>query len=362
MKACCGSSRRGLKIGCVVLALQFPLWAKCCVGAETEYVREILFETRAHEEPLNLPIGLGFPSPWGKPSNLIEGHTSLLIFEVDNEGEVVYVDPSDGTVAIFNISENRYRRFSPVVEDFIWPRTFCVGPNDEIYITMSREMKDPDEHKSKLVRYIRNGAEYLLDNNFKIGIADWPMHVASISMDSTIYIDTYDSVSSFSHMYGVVDYYGQFIRRSKALAKIGSNTEVYVNPGRSGQAGTVEGVDVNTNASIFDFHLDLRFHRFLINTPDSSFALLQFKYRNTAYKEDLKLQNFKPVVYIYDYKSGTITKILTEECGRDDFKYFNVSGVCASPKGDIYALVVYYNAPGEITGDEKIVLYRWRKK
>jgi len=29
--------------------------------------------------------------------------------------------------------------------------------------------------------------------------------------------------------------------------------------------------------------------------------------------------------------------------------------------GEIYALVIYFNTPGEITGDEKIVLYKWHK-
>jgi hypothetical protein len=46
---------------------------------------------------------------------------------------------------------------------------------------------------------------------------------------------------------------------------------------------------------------------------------------------------------------------------RPDYKYFNVADVSINYKGDIYAMYVYFNKPGMITGDEKIVLYRWRR-
>ena len=50
-----------------------------------------------------------------------------------------------------------------------------------------------------------------------------------------------------------------------------------------------------------------------------------------------------------------------DQCRRDDFKYYNIGPLTADFKGDLYCFVVYFNAPGKITDDEKIVLYRWRK-
>ena len=69
----------------------------------------------------------------------------------------------------------------------------------------------------------------------------------------------------------------------------------------------------------------------------------------------------RPFFISVDVGTRQIKYIYLNDCGRDGYKYYNVSDFSFTYDNEIYAMVVYFNTPGKITGDEKIVLYRWRR-
>jgi hypothetical protein len=68
-----------------------------------------------------------------------------------------------------------------------------------------------------------------------------------------------------------------------------------------------------------------------------------------------------PFLLIFDPVQETIINIdLTQDIDTS-YIYYSVSDISINYKGEIYAIYVYFNDPGKITGKEKIVLYRWKR-
>jgi hypothetical protein len=322
------------------------------------FARDQVFEANADAEPLNLPIRTGIASPFERPKNSIAADLSLTSFFLNNNE---FIFSNGKSIIIFNLDDKKLLELRPVIQDFCVPRGLFMGPYDDLYITIGKLNNSPDDHKFKTVRYFKNNTGYVLDDRFNLGITDWPMRIVSVGSDSVIYIDNYDRIISPEKLYAVVDYNGNLKYKSTALARI-SNIEITLKRASANSAGMVIGTDINTKSTVFHLNLDSKEGRYLGNISAYQIALMNFNYENIILDNKKELKSFKPIIEIYNIENGALEKISTSECALDNYAYFNVSCVYANAKGNIYALVVYYNQPGEITGDEKIVLYRWQKK
>ncbi len=341
-----------------ILISQILLSSNLVFSQQEIYIRNQVFEFEADVEPLNLHIGIGVPTPWPRPVNLIDGHISLTSFII-NDNDFIFFNGE--SISIFNLDDKKLRELRPVVQDFSVPRDLYMGPYNDLYITLGKLNNYPDDHKFKVVRFIKENNAYALDDRLNVGITDSPMHIVSVGIDSLIYIDNYDRMISPEILYAVVDYNGNLKNKSAALARI-NNIEITLKRASANPAGMVIGTNINTNSTVFHLNLDSKEGRYLGNISAYQIALMNFNYENIILDNKKELKNFKPIIEIYNIENGALEKISTSECALDNYAYFNVSCVYANGKGNIYALVVYYNQPGEITGDEKIVLYRWQKK
>ena len=68
-------------------------------------------------------------------------------------------------------------------------------------------------------------------------------------------------------------------------------------------------------------------------------------------------------VAIIDASSGDYEMIIPyDECLDENYKYRTVASVDYNFKGEIYAMMLFYNTPMKVSDDDKIAIYRWTRK
>jgi hypothetical protein len=94
-------------------------------------------------------------------------------------------------------------------------------------------------------------------------------------------------------------------------------------------------------------------------TSNGNIIFFIYEYDKIGYKNEVDIYNYKPYVQVIDIK-GTNYKIDPYfECLNSSYKYRSVGWIGSNFVGEIYAILIYYNQPGQITGDEQIILYKW---
>ena len=331
--------------------------------ADGHYQREMIFETAAKVQPLNLPLFCLNGAPFEWPSNRIQGHDISYSFAFDNDGNLILADHSNREISIYNFQNKNLIKFDPIYNEFNIFSIIRVGPQNEIYVELKAE-KDNGKHKFfELVKFLRTGNDYVKDDKFSTGEFDYPFINLSISPDGYLYSMKQSFFGDASrNQINMFNSAGQLIKVGNPSGRTSNGTEFYFETEKT-EAGKKRLRIINANSSAIMAQSECgrwSDFRLLCSTFDNKIIFRDWHSERVALDNDFYLITTRPYFIVVDLGSGLTTEIPTSECARDDYLYFNVSRVGCNYKGELFAAVVYFNTPGEITGDEKIVFYRWR--
>ncbi|MCP4582739.1 MAG: hypothetical protein GY839_14105 [candidate division Zixibacteria bacterium] len=354
------------------------------VNSDTTYkklLRESIFETGPAQAPYYFTLALSSSYTIDFSLTMTQGHfsrngswyskvksksPSIGYFWALNCGDLVFINRRDDIVYVLNPKTGRYNKLAPIYEAYYKLNYLWVGPRDEIFVELSARNESETKQKYpnpfsrrtatrnyKLFRLLRNDNVYRLDESFDSPVYNISSNRIRISPNNEIYV----------HQRGgsaiVLNQNGRQLGISRAEGRAKDLSEFTIKRGRD---KLIEVIDVNSGRvmlcdefsrqignhnfkSTFDNNLICYFHsRYSFSTPDSGEIGADIPY---VMGKDLNTHERYSVDLI--------------ECARPDYRYFNVADISINYLGEIYAIVVYFNDIGQITGDEKIVLYRWRR-
>jgi hypothetical protein len=375
---------------CVRLLLLIVFCVSCnktpkVIPPNIYYQSEVMFETKPWQLPYNLPLSFG-QSFYANYETNIRGEMSLPLladepwsqagrpttgyFYVLNSGEIVFQDRKLGRIYVFNSLGEYLIKIDLNYGNYVSTGKMWVGPHDEIYI-LYKDKNSPEttfdlgvRETYFLKRFAKRGNDWKLDHNFNVplnGISDLfirimpngHLFIKTIgSRDSDRAIKMYSSTGRYN---GLTNAYGK--TNQGILFEIGwipkspKNIIFIVN---------------TTNDKILFYdeveNLDFAYGLFNFKCTTNGLIILYAHARTEiVYGNSIHTYCNIPYVAIDDPQTGFFYNLDLKKNTRPDYKYFNVADVSINYKGDIYAMYVYFNKPGMITGDEKIVLYRWRR-
>jgi hypothetical protein len=325
------------------------------------YVRETILETKANELPLNLRLSLGYPDIFGsKRKNILDG-PNVPSISVTNEARLI--TQAWDSLKVFQFSGTSWMIFSPKFDSFGYVYSCFCGPGDDLYV-LFKVSGDIYYGVWKLAKYRLKNDDYVIDSNFVIIQKSQPPGQVFISPDNHIYAARWGSSSDNRQEMGVFDSLGGYIGETKAWCNLNNGTRFYPK--------TFQEKDFNWYAELTNPDNDSVLFPGKIKerqidggmqcTFDNSIIFLGSDRGKIALNDSLSLmidRSYALILYPVTSDSFRIEPYF--ECARDDYKFHTAGHLDANFKGDIYCFVVYFNTPGKINGDEKIVLYRWRK-
>ena len=370
-----------------LLFLAFIIVTQGCSGLlqmnqdRLEFHRQKLFETKPWQKPLNFPLHLSynydvenrfrFSLENRPPLFNADGNTpvadntnripSTSYFWALNSGNLIFLNEQQETVYELDYKEGRWLT-TKLDAGFVYGiRRLSVGPGDQIYVSgTANANSDKSGFYSVINRYVWQDNMYVRDYTFKIDEGKFVPQYLRISPDNWLYAFDWDMFSSRIPSVRVFDEFGHFVKFTAAEGKTISGLEFNF------KNTSTPGTDV---VSVIQMDLDGNLYRLI---PTAQFGGYNFKStfndylivyghraNNNENPSGYRFQTDLPFVVALDLKNGHSVEIDLGKCRKRGYKYFNVADISINYKAEIYALVVYFNTPGVITGDERIILYRW---
>jgi len=333
--------------------------------ALSNYSRVILYSTGAKEGGLDLPLSTAYGGPFYVDPRHIEGHyIQARTFAFDNNANIIMADFSaNKSIVVFNTIDSSFEIIKPTTNDFGLMQIVRIGPQEEIYAELTTLFEKPKRYK--LVKYVKAQGKYIKDDGFYSVEFTESFQRLTLSPDGYLYsVKGTDFGYGRTNQFNIFDSEGQLTKQAISICKTSNGTEFYIENDKT-EAGNrrLKIIDTNSNTVMaqyegvkttgFSFLQPIFDNKIVFKASDS-------ETEKTFLDNDFYLITTRPYFIVVDLGSGLTTEIPTSECARDDYLYFNVSRVGCNYKGELFAAVVYFNTPGEITGDEKIVFYRWR--
>jgi hypothetical protein len=329
------------------------------------YLCEPLIETYSKEEPYDFYIHFA-PNPFGPPSKEMVASHHCTPFMIDNEGNLLIWRYVENYISIIDLKTEEVSRLTPLAGSYKWIHTIQVGPDNALYVRLKRDRKDLH---SKVFRFMRKDGEYILDRDAVFPEFGWQIHCLNISPDNTIYSNQAEMSIRFGNggnRYDVFDENGNFLYESDAWCKTMNGLEFSVNfERRIGYPNEfiLECKRLDDNKRFFVEYLDSYIERYsTICTFDNNIIFVVRKFEDIPLPGDRYLHAYYPAVIIISPETEDHQWLdLKFDCYLPEYAYFNFGIVRVNYLGDIYAQVVYYNIPGEISPDDKVIIYRWRR-
>jgi hypothetical protein len=325
-----------------------------CGYAGPDYEMETLAEFSPDEDNDLSRLGIGYPNPFSsKPANLVEPHRNGM-FKVDNKGRIYRWSYIKSRITIQDFSSDRIDSLIPTLSEnealnYIW-----LGPRDEIYAVISEY---PDRNR-KLYRYFNFDGDYTQDENFATPEPFDKPRVVNVSSDGKLffgiqYIGNYGRAE-----FDVYGPDGDFIKRSFSPCETADGSEFYFK--KSDVLAQENRTSINIKKGN-ELILGTSYVLSLKCTLNNLIIIIVGDYKRISLDDEKKLAVDKPCAHIVDLKKRQhITIDPYYECADPDYPFHTVSNVESNYKGEIFATVIYFNTPGKVAGDEKIVLYRWK--
>jgi len=332
---------------------------------ETKYVREVVFETEPNEEPYNLDISFNPPTPFA--TKIGEGSRDITIpnsIYFDNKVRLIKANYADNEIIVYDIEKNDYIKFKPILNEFNKMHIIGVGPKDDIFIELTKSGNTPYERYYKLVKYTRLDNEYVEDSSFSTNIFAYRFRNLYISPDNYLFSSNCNSGEGISWRTNILNPEGQLEKQSNAICRTKNGIEFYFKTETlETKVEKVKIIDESSNVSISEYEVKNAFVYDLIKATFNNEVIFQaFNVERIDLNDDLYLLGEKPIFIVFDLDLNTQSKISISDCAREDFKYFSVSKIDCNYLGDLFAIVIYFNSPGKITGDEKIAFYKWHRE
>jgi hypothetical protein len=244
--------------------------------------------------------------------------------------------------------------------NYVSLRYFWLGPNDNIYALLAeRNSLDRSKADYFISRFYWTKTGVREDKGFSSPRMEKGPYNVIINPDNTISVAEAQEDADGNHIYSSLGLKGNIIQSSIASGKTQNGVEFYLRHRKEEIRILTEAIRVDNGASLFAIEGDGAKFKC---TLDNHILVLFWEYQKIPLNDDKYIRNNTPFVVDVDMGTGNIGRInLYEEIDNMGYLYKNISYVDFNYEGDIYVSVVYYNEPGILAGDEKLVIYRWRK-
>lgn len=352
------------------------------IASGMQIIQDVVFETKPGEPPYYLPIdraytGMIYFTPWhGFPinkkyySNSFGSYyapATLGYFWALNNSEIVFINKHENKIHIINVLTGACNTFKPKVGEYDRLLTIWVGPQDDIYAELAASRKIgfgfsyPDDNDCKLFRFEKDNGQYDYDDKSDFPkVTNYP-RLVRISPLNNLFINGWPNRLGLPGKNIVFNKYGQELRGTNADGETlcGDEFEFITTWDKSYNVVKVK----NLKTGEFFMFEEVKHLPYIFNfkyTLTNNLVLYCHHQKELNFDNNETLFVNIPTVLGEDITSGYHYVIDLDTLAREDYKYYNISDVSISYSGDIYALAVYFNNPRVLTGDELIVLYRWR--
>jgi hypothetical protein len=351
-------------------------------GSKLEISREIVFETKPACAPYYMPIslfwltGVDFAPTENidsikaihnkTSSSRIQPPTTGYFWALNND-ELAFINRRLGRVFVLDLRTGIYRDFDLKVGNYDRLSLLWVGPEDDIYAALSPSGRNqpPGVFETtdsvRLFRFERMNEIYLYDDisHFEsYGRLPYRMRISPLN-------DLYVSGWSPKKLPGsgnlVISKYGMELRLTRADGENLNGDEFKITSMYDRDYQVVKVANLKTGK--FFMIEEIQGDSFRSNYKYCFNNNLIFYWHNfidTGMDNGRILMVNRPSIFGTDINSGYHYLIDADALAREGYGCYTVSDVSINYNGDIYAIVIYFNSPGMITGDELIILYRWR--
>ncbi len=325
--------------------------------AQSIYHRDMAVEFEVDSQNPLAEVSIGRPNPFSADSRIVSGHSTSQYLS-DNEDRLYFLNVSTQTIIVCELKSDNIDELPISVADYPLLKNYWLGPNDELYLWVAKRDKIASRtFLNKLVRFINGNTGYSLDSQFDTFEYHNPPGLINISPRGDIYIERWTSPGAASSQYGKFHNDGAYLGASDVVCKTIDGTEISLvrrtlGPGKSSSSL----LNYTNNVTLYEVQFNIRTIRC---TTNGSIIMRNWDYDKIPLADKNILQIDKPYVVVFDQQGNETTIDPYEECANSDYSYHSVSCITSNYNGDIYATVVYFNIPGQITGDETIILYRW---
>lgn len=326
------------------------------------YQREVLSEIGINEMPLPLRISLDDARPFAIQKDVTYGLIiSGVSFCLNNIGKLITADHGAKEIIEHDFDTNRQIKFSPVSDYFNMMQIIRTGPNDEIYVELAASDTDGKNKSYKLVRYSRTDSSYVLDKSFLLQEQKKPFADLRICPDYYIYYKNIGKSYPESVFTSLAPNSPKPTTTGASCRNSNGNELCLETSKTESGNSSLKILDARTKSVLAQFSNNkILIYPFLKATLDNKVIVIAPNTERIELPNNKSLVNRIPTFLVFDLETGNVQEIATSDLARDDYKYYSFSQISCNFLGDLLAVAVYFNNPGEITGDEKIVFYRWR--
>jgi|GEM_PF-3323071 hypothetical protein len=376
---------KAIKIG--VVGISFLLIS--VASAQTkhgvlEYKREILFETRPWTAPYYLPLHYGQNSYHFEHKQ--EGRLKARELKQDtafapmapmvdyfwalNSGELVFIYKNQGlmksgAISVLDYQNGKWMDYL-ICEDYhdyfsnIWP-----GPSDELYFNYYslKEPTSPDGSRFHLKKYDLERSRWINEPEYLSIDLMGPSASLQIAPNGKIYLSNNEPESESGQSRALVyNKNGQFESATAADGEV-SNGLLFSFKITEPESTNVRSVfKIDRSGLLQERFGGLARTDFDFKATFDSLIIIYCHRTIDRYSEDGKYFPINlPSLVVLNPIGGLAVEIKLADSLDSDFNYYNVSDIAVNYKGEIFALFVYFDNPYRITGDESIVLYRWKR-
>jgi hypothetical protein len=279
-----------------------------------------------------------------------------------NSGNLLFLNSLENELFLLDIESGQYTTFYPPVDtpatiDFIW-----TDPHDDLYLGIRKTIKG-NPNDIQIAKY-RIAGDDLVNSGpyYPMAFQKYSFNLR-IAPDGNIYALGWGSCRESAWGCGLFNDSGRFIDCTCAEGKTSGGQLFYY---REDLPFFMEGISLPS----FDKdkllkqkiqRFDFPFYNFKSTFDDIVVTYRHIMYLVRADSLDSAYVD-KPAVIVLDAATGHSIELDLYSDLNTKYKYFSVSDISINYKSEIYALFVYFDTPRQITGDELIVLYRWRLK
>lgn len=350
--------------------------------ARAGYKREIAFKTKPASKPYYLPLGLfdnsgiGFKLITDKDSiishhrtyhELIMAMPSFGYFWALNDNRLAFINKSEGEIYILDLDSQKYSHFKPEVGEYKQLLFFWTGPEDDLYVLLRLNNRKPPYRdlgpydNIRLFRFANDDGKYTYDDKSVFPVYNSYPSKIRISPLNNLYIRGWKRNSYSPNDFTKFNKYGQELENTDAVGETLDSVEFKLNCGCGPYNCRVSAKNMaNDNYLYLELIPEEMYQSNFKYTLDNS-LVITCQYRDsTNIDPDTIMFTNAAIIIGKNFKTKRQFILGLDSLDIEGYNYYSVSDISINYANEIYVSVVYFNDPGVITGDELIVMYRFR--
>lgn len=300
-----------------------------------------------------LPVLPDLPNPFGYAPGIVHAPGSAR-FRLDNQGNILVNDMEQ--ISILNPATHELKAVRSDVNGYPYLTRFWLGPHDEIYARLRKAGTGSIAPQYRVVRFLKEGNTYKRDNTFELAESGGPPIAMNFGPNGDIYVRTSSDMATHNKFASN----GDFLGSVSSVTETSGGIKISLKYQQVNHEWVTLGVRIDDGRELFQIpgYCDI------VKATYHNTIMLYDRLPDTIPLSDtLNLINFKILIYVVDCGTGENEVIDPyNDCVDRDFAYRTVAHVDFNYNGDIYASIIYFDEPGELTGKEKLVVYKWQTR